>query len=270
MVKCVQTGVRHLVTNVTQEHFPTPRVVLSMHRQSDGLATDNLEGTRALMPGDMRLMEMPLLRALRDATAADHERLDAAFGSLDLTVEADFVRFLAGHALGLTPVFRRFRDSVEGMFGIACPDYLALVRADLAEHGFDTARLSPLVAAHADTADVDVGSDMGTVYVVAGSRLGLAMLRKQGYAGSAGGAVSRYMEDRQGLEIWRALLERMRTRSFSPREIDAAQVAARGAFKGFARGFAQSGDLMATSDSSSNLVSTPEVAAPAALGNDAA
>jgi heme oxygenase len=138
----------------------------------------------------------PLLTHLREATAASHATLDSAFGSLDLAERADYARFLCGHAIGIAPLFGSFRAFVEGDLGLDCPDYPAMLRTDLAALGIDAAGLPSLGTPTELTPSA-------TGYVIAGSRLGLAMIRKGGYWGRSHALPSAYMEDEAGLAIWK-------------------------------------------------------------------
>jgi len=138
-----------------------------------------------------------LLVHLREATAASHATLDGAFGSLDLGTRSDYVRFLAGHAIGMSPLYDSFQNFVTDELRMDCPDYLAMLRQDLAALGVDTAQLPAVAASDGLTAQ-------GSGYVVAGSRLGLAMIRKGGYWGRDHALPSAYMEDDTGLGIWKA------------------------------------------------------------------
>jgi len=143
-----------------------------------------------------------LLSQLREATAASHATLDAAFGSLDLSDRDDYIRFLRGHAMGLAPLFDDFRSFVEGDLGLPCPDYPRMLAADLHALGEGPGGLS--VPAAAQT------TPSATGYVIAGSRLGLAMIRKRGYWGHANALPSAYMEDEQGIAIWREAAARLK------------------------------------------------------------
>ena len=144
-----------------------------------------------------------LLTHFREATSASHETLDSAFSSLDLSTRADYVRFLAGHAIGMAPLFPGFRSFVEGELQRECPDYLAMLHGDLAALGVDSDEL-PQVAPPSAL------SPPATAYVVAGSRLGLAMICKGGYWGREHGLPSAYMEDDAGRAIWKDLVARFK------------------------------------------------------------
>lgn len=148
-------------------------------------------------PSEMNSLNMPpLLSHLRQATSASHETLDAAFGSLDLSARDHYVRFLSGHAIGMAPLFESFRRFVEDDLGLECPDYPAMLREDLAALGVDAHDL-PSVAPPAELSPTASG------YVIAGSRLGLAAIRRNGYWGREHHLPSAYMEDERGLAVWK-------------------------------------------------------------------
>lgn len=205
-----------------------------MSRENDAI-NSTAQGGLAAAPA--------VLSALRAATGAAHEKLDAAFGALDLGRKDDLARFLRGHAIGMRALFAPFRAFVESELELACPDYPAALRADLAALGEDAAHLprlsSPWLAGD--------GAALGLAYVIAGSRLGLAMLRKRGYYGRSTGLRSHYMEDESGIAIWRALLAHMRDTELDDARIAAACAAARGTFTCFGQAFdtsARSGEPM--------------------------
>ncbi|PEQ13876.1 hypothetical protein B2G71_06120 [Novosphingobium sp. PC22D] len=173
-----------------------------------------------------------LLKALRDATADAHASLDASFGSLDIADRDDYVRFLRAHAIGLAPMFADYRAYIETTLGLSCPDFPAMLRADLAELGEETADLPRVEATGA------VGG-AGLGYVVTGSRLGLAAISRNGYWGRANGLPSQYMEDQTGLVLWKDLAARLKT---EPAAADArtSVASALAAFATFERAFAAS------------------------------
>lgn len=181
-----------------------------------------------------------MLSLLREATGPSHERLDASFGSLTLSGRADLARFLAAHAIGLAPLFPVFSRFVEERLGLECPDYPAMLRADLAALGIDTAAL-PVLDAPAEIAGEDAAAGVG--YVVCGSRLGLTMIRQRGYWGEAEGFRSAYMTDGRGHEAWKALVPTLRGRTFTPAQAEAARTAALAAFAIFTGAFAASADI---------------------------
>jgi len=184
-----------------------------------------------------------MLSLLREATGPSHERLDASFGSLDLSSQAGLARFLAAHLIGLAPLFPVFRAFVEEQLRLECPDYPAMLRADLAALGVDAGGLPVLEAPAAVGAAVGAaaGAAPGVGYVVCGSRLGLTVIRQRGYWGEARGFRSAYMTDGRGHEAWKALVPRLRGHAYTPEEAESARAAALASFDVFTRAFAASG-----------------------------
>ena len=191
------------------------------------------------MSGAARSTEMnslnmqSLLIHLREATAPSHATLDGAFGSLDLAVQGDYVRFLSGHAIGMAPLFASFQAFVTGELGMDCPDYPAMLRDDLARLGVDTMQL-PVVTTLPQL------TPTGSGYVISGSRLGLTMIRKQGYWGRDHALASAYMEDDAGLAIWKATAAQLK--QVVPDAIQASResAAAVAAFDTFSAAFSAS------------------------------
>lgn len=171
-----------------------------------------------------------LLSHLREATHASHEMLDAAFGSLDLTGRDDYVRFLSGHAVGLAPMFAAFRSFVEDELGLACPAYPSMLRDDLAKLDVHADAL-PHVATQGDL------SPAATGYVVSGSRLGLTVIGRAGYWGRDHGMPSSYMEDIQGLAVWKATAAHLKQTEMSEEEAAPERAAAVAAFDTFRAAF---------------------------------
>jgi heme oxygenase len=176
----------------------------------------------------------PLLFHLREATAASHEMLDADFGSLALATRDGYARFLSGHAIGLAPLFESFRTFVEGELAMECPDYPAMLRADLAALGVDSEAL-PALDRPSALSPTAIG------YVIAGSRLGLAAISRNGYWGREHALPSAYMEDGLGLAVWKEAAAKLK--QIVPDEAQAAResAAAVAAFDTFRAAFAASG-----------------------------
>lgn len=180
-----------------------------------------------------------LLETLRGATGPRHESLDALFGALDLMARADLARFLAAHAIGMKPLEAAVRSFAKQELGTDLPDYGALLSADLAELGVNADRLpaGPDDAPRDAAAPLAPDAAAGIAYVVLGSRLGLAMMRRGGYWGEASGFRSRYMEDQSGQAAWKALVPVLRQRPGTGPAATAAASAAVAAFETFARAF---------------------------------
>jgi heme oxygenase len=144
------------------------------------------------------------LRArLRDATADAHARLDAQLGALDLGGRDGYRVFLEANAAALLPL----EDALE-QAGVArlFPDWTSrsrrdAIRADLARMGGTT---RPLAVAPLP----DIGSVLGTMYVLEGSRLGAAVLLKQVAASpdpAVAGATA-YLAHGAGERLWPSFL----------------------------------------------------------------
>lgn len=176
-----------------------------------------------------------MLSHLRAVTRASHDRLDAAFGALDLGATEDCVRFLAAHAIALKALDAPFRRFVEEELAMPCPDFPAMLTADLAARGL---AMDSLPAARPDTAVYAPCGAAGVAYVIAGSRLGNAVIRAEGYHGRETGLSSRYMEDDTGHAVWKALNTWARARSFGPSEERAVEAAALATFAHFETAFA--------------------------------
>lgn len=178
-----------------------------------------------------------MLADLRASTSAAHERLDASFGSLDLTQEDGFIRFLRAHAVGMKCLFPAFADFVETTLGIDCPDLMGMLERDLQSLGIPLSEIPDIVPSPALRAD---HSGAGVAYVVCGSRLGLEVIRRGGYWGSGTGFRSLYMEDDLGRACWKALVPWLRDAQPASQERDEVLAAAIASFEAFANAFAVS------------------------------
>lgn len=181
-----------------------------------------------------------LLSILREATAPSHARLDDAFGALALDQRDDLARFLRAHATGMASLYPAFRTFMKAELGQICPDYPAMLRADLEALGEQEAGGS-----EAPLSFDQPGTAAGISYVVAGSRLGLTVIRQRGYWGEAEGFRSAYMEDGAERAGWKALVPWLRARGDDISGRDGARAAALASFDIFARAFASSADKTA-------------------------
>lgn len=120
--------------------------------------------------------------ALRNATSADHERVDAAFSRFDLASRDGYGAFLVAQAAAHLPV----EAALDGA-GVArvLPDWAQRrrgdrLRADLAAMGLEPAAEPAAVACiqALSAALADAAGMLGAVYVLEGSRLGGALLRR--------------------------------------------------------------------------------------------
>jgi|EndMetStandDraft_6_1072998.scaffolds.fasta_scaffold01421_4 heme oxygenase len=198
------------------------------------LSRSHSEGILATMRyGEQMTESESMHEALRSATRASHEALDASFGSLDLRDEADFQRFLTAHFIGLAPLFPHYRTFVTEELGLAAPDFPGMLRADLARLDRGSSTLPTIEAP-------SPASAAGVTYVLAGSRLGLAMIRKRGYWGKDAGSTSAYMEDSDGIAVWRALTAWMGAQTPGPQALGEICISATLAFDVFRQAFALS------------------------------
>ncbi len=167
------------------------------------------------MPNTMPCLEAsrPLLQTLRDATHQSHEEIDAAFSVIDLADKAGYTRFLTAHLVGIAPVFPVFQAFAESELQVACADLPAMLRLDLEELGVDLTAIPSLVPP-------DTPAGAAICYVLAGSRLGIASIASGAYWPKESGAASRYMQDREGLTVWRALVGWMRDRTVAAAEAE--------------------------------------------------
>jgi Heme oxygenase len=176
-----------------------------------------------------------LLADLRRSTSAAHERLDRSFGSLDLSRRDDLELFLRAHAYGMRPLHPVVSSFFETRLGHACPNLLGMAEEDVRRLG---SSLEALPAAIDPPGHVLGGNgSIGAAYVVCGSRLGLEVIRRDGYWSGEQGFRSRYIEDDTGRSCWKILISWMRSAEFSPAESEAAVTAAVASFDTFAQAF---------------------------------
>ena len=164
--------------------------------------------------------------ALRDATAAWHERVDAVYSSLDLATREGYGRFLSAQAAAHLPV----EAALDAGGAVALmPDWIArrradAIRADLAALGLAVPDPEPVPDL------VGTAALMGAAYVLEGSRLGGTMLVRQvpvdfPRAFLSGG----------GSAPWRALIEMLDARLRTEQDLAAAIAAACAVFALFER-----------------------------------
>jgi heme oxygenase len=166
--------------------------------------------------------------ALRAGTAAEHERVDRLFGSLDLARAHDYRLFLLTQAAAFLPVEAAL--DAAGAEALV-PDWPArrrgaLLRQDLA------ALAAPLPAPEPAPALTGMPEILGALYVLEGSRLGGAMLKR----GVAPGAPVAFLAAPQVSGTWRKLLETLDHHLYETGSIQSAVGAARRTFHCFEAG----------------------------------
>lgn len=164
-------------------------------------------------------------QALRRATAAAHDEVDALFSRVDLTDAAGYRAFLSSQARAHLPVEAALNAARAEQVIADWPARrrAALLRADLAELGGDATHGPEPVLDHA-------AAVAGTVYVLEGSRLGGAMLREM----VGPGLPTRFLAAPAAPGAWRALLLDLDELLADPADLDRAAQAARSTFALFA------------------------------------
>jgi heme oxygenase len=165
---------------------------------------------------------------LRAATAAEHGRVDAGFSRFDLASEAGYRAFLAAQAEGFLPVEIALDKSGAETF---LPDWPQrrrgdLLRADLA--ALNVTVPEPFPAPYFLSIKAPM---LGAIYVLEGSRLGGAVLKKT----VPSHFPRRFLEARQAAGSWRRLLQTLDEFLIRPGDLDAAIEAAKEVFARFER-----------------------------------
>lgn len=164
---------------------------------------------------------------LRTATRAAHDRVDALFSSLSLGQRGDYARFLLAQAAAFLPAEGALSDA-----GAAAliPDWDAMRRAPALRADLEALGLSvpaPVGAiAYSGPAEV-----LGGAYVLEGSRLGGAMLRR-----AVGEDLPRqFLDSVQPPGRWRAFVARLDRELYDSASIVAATGSATRTFNLFER-----------------------------------
>ena len=160
--------------------------------------------------------------ALRQRTRAAHDRVDAAFGALDLGRDEDYVRFLQAHAAAHRALL--FVWPADLPLG----DDLSLIERDLAALGSAAHHAKMRVPTFRQGA-------LGAAYVVAGSHFGKRVLRRERtmVAGEAGPL--RYLSSLTTQGVWRTVLQRLNDFSDGEEGISALVSDATATFELFGR-----------------------------------
>ena len=145
--------------------------------------------------------------ALQEATAPLHDRIDALFGAFDLADCGGLARFLVAQAIGMAACQPRVARFGRESLGCDAPDYNQVLTRDLAMLGVDAAHLPCFaLAGELGNAGGDAWADAGVFYVVAGSRMGAAVLRDRAIAPMPGGpahGVCGFFAVGEGPAMWR-------------------------------------------------------------------
>jgi heme oxygenase len=171
---------------------------------------------------------MKVRAALRAATADCHKRVDAAFSRFDLGTEDGYRRFLLAQAGGFLPVESALDEAGAETVLSDWPQRRrgVLLRADLAALAVTVPEPFPGLPIVSGKAPM-----LGAIYVLEGSRLGGAVLKKA----VPSHFPRRFLEARQAAGSWRKLLQTLDEFLIRPGDLDAAIVAAKEVFARFER-----------------------------------
>lgn len=148
---------------------------------------------KRLVVGDYRA-------ALQTATAPLHVEIDALFGAFDLADRDGLTRFLMAQAIGMQACQSHIGRFSHQAFGRNAPDYEQVLLVDLATLGVDAAKMPRLEL------PINAAGGAGVFYVVAGSRMGAAVLRQRATASTPIGpahSVCGYFAPGDGPAMWR-------------------------------------------------------------------
>ena len=166
--------------------------------------------------------------ALRAGTAAEHERVDRLFSGLNFGRADDYRRFLLAQAAAYLPI----EAALDAAGAEALLDDWSsrrrapLLFADLGEMGL--AAPAPSAA----PSFVNPAQMLGAIYVLEGSRLGGALLKR----GIGEGLPRRFLDAPQKPGSWRKLLDNMERFLYRSDQLEAAVGAAKSVFQGFEAG----------------------------------
>jgi len=171
-----------------------------------------------------------LRSCLKAGTDSQHKELDSLFQSLDLTDRHGFAVFVAAHLIGWRAAWQVWSSFAADRLEMTLLDYPAMMSADLADLGFDAARLPKLALAENGLCADGVHRAAGIAYVLAGSRMGISAIRRQPNWGTDHGRADTYLSDDSGGRFFRALLDWMNGPEGHAIDRDRALDAARGTF----------------------------------------
>jgi heme oxygenase (biliverdin-IX-beta and delta-forming) len=165
--------------------------------------------------------------ALKVATQAEHDRVDALFSRLDLANGGDYRLFLTAQAAAHLPIEAALDAAGAERVLADWPNRKRgdLLRADLTALAAD---LPPPLDPPALASDAAI---LGAIYVLEGSRLGGAVLKRQVPAD----APRAFLNPGQAQGRWRKLLEKLDEDLYEPGRIGLAADAARHVFERFYR-----------------------------------
>jgi heme oxygenase (biliverdin-IX-beta and delta-forming) len=174
----------------------------------------------------------PSRKALREATAGAHDRVDAAFGRFDVTDRAGYAAFLRAHADVVSPLEAALpgeqvtSDWDARKRGEMLKEDLAFLRETSPSQASATAENEVWPAV-----DWSLPAIAGALYVLEGSRLGGRFIARQ----LPSGFPRAYLDGDQRAEKWQQLLSRIDEILNNPSALKTATAAALDIFAAFER-----------------------------------
>lgn len=165
--------------------------------------------------------------ALRTATMEDHEVVDAAFARFDLADPDGYRRFLAAQAGGFLTVEAALDEADAAAI---IPDWPARRRAGLLLADLADLSVTPPEPFAPPPHFSGKASMLGAIYVLEGSRLGGALLKRS----VPEAFPRRFLDARQAAGSWRRLLKLLDENLLRPDDLDAAILSAKEVFARFA------------------------------------
>lgn len=120
--------------------------------------------------------------------------------AFDLETEEGLHAFLATNFVAWSCLAKHWGSFLANTLGVEAPDYPQLLRQDLDELSGCHAALPALTMAY------DITAPEGMAYVLAGSRIGMATIRKRPNWAAHSGLAQRFMNDNSGPDIFRAVV----------------------------------------------------------------
>lgn len=164
--------------------------------------------------------------ALRDHTQADHARLDAGAGRLDLSQKADYSRFLTWQAALVPALEAHLRAS--GIEAIL-PDWGQRTRSEALFADLDALGAARPAPVSVEGFSSEPAALWGIAYVLEGSRVGGTMLERS-VADALRGRATAFLTHGHKDRLWPKFTAALDAAPFSEGELDTAVRAARQVF----------------------------------------
>ncbi len=173
-----------------------------------------------------------LVRAhLREATAACHDRVDAAFSSFDLATPDGYSTFLAAQAAALIPI----EQAIEGAgIDAVLPDWKQRTRRMALCRDLENLGIVPPPSVVFVAPDCPAAM-LGMAYVLEGSRLGSAVLMQRVLSGphTILSTTTEYLRHGAGTGLWQSFLVTIEAAGFVASDLEKMTSAAKAVFGAF-------------------------------------